>query len=252
MCVIIASNKRKAPIDWLEKAVEKNKDGNGLAWVENGKVRFVKSMTLEPIKAIYERIEPPYVFHARIATQGGTNLKLCHPFPITQGVPLVSEGTAPAVFFHNGNHNSWEDMCRDAVLRWRLKWPDGPWSDSRAMAWLCFHFGTNFADLLDQKIAILNHKRVRIYGTGWEHDEGIHMSNKYFLNEFKSCGYDRGYSHDSEFYRTHHWDTAQMKYVPNEVCPNEACVNGQEYNVQTGLYEPCAWCNPQENRLLLD
>lgn len=245
MCVIIASNTKKCPVDWLEKARKKNGDGQGIAWLEDGKVRFFKShKNFDKIREIYDRIEPPYVLHFRITTQGGSGDKMCHPFPLNHNASLETQGEAKAVLFHNGSNNTWKAECKAAVLRHKLEWPNGPWSDSRAFAWLCYWFGQNFADLLDEKIAILSKDGVKIYGDNWKQEDGIDISNDYFLDKpIVTYGYDH-----------RKWDgcgygATQMGFGAEEgagdgKCTNPHCVNGWIVSgADSQVWRSCKVCN---------
>lgn len=222
MCVIIASNTEKVPVDWLDKAAKANRDGQGIAWVKDDKtIEVVKGVELKEIKKIYESIKPPYLLHFRLATQGGTSPKMCHPFPVGPKAELFTRYTAEAVLAHNGSNNKWKEDCKQAVLAHKVRWPSGPWSDSRAFAFLCGLYGFNFADLLDEKIAILTPKGVMIYGQYWQEEGKVHLSNRSFLYSYdntRARWSEDDYNYDTDFYKTHRWDTETKSYVPKEQC----------------------------------
>lgn len=241
MCVIIASNDKKCPMDWLDKAKAKNGDGQGIAWVESGKVKFFKSYkNFDRVKEIYQRIKPPYILHFRISTQGGNGDKMCHPFPINSMATLETEGESRSVLAHNGSNTTWKDECKAAVLRHKLEWPSGPWSDSRAFAWLCYHFGDNFADLLDEKIAIMDKNGVKIFGKWWKQEDGIDISNDFFLD--KPLAVVGGYDYRAHSYAGHRdYRATQMGFGADEKCTNPQCDNG--WIVRGEVWEACKVCN---------
>lgn len=89
-----------------------NRDGAGLMYAANGTVHIEKGfMTLKALKAALSRLEEsidvtntPMVMHFRITTHGGTSAGNCHPFPITEKLPLLqmTKCKTPLAVAHNG------------------------------------------------------------------------------------------------------------------------------------------------------
>jgi predicted glutamine amidotransferase len=179
MCVILVSDSRRMSDTLLASAVDANPDGNGFAWIADGVVKFEKSITLDRAQELAATVALPYIFHARIATVGGINPALCHPFAFdrrgSRDKRARLRGSSKAgVLFHNGTWSAWEE------------WVDrkaGAWSDSMAMATLLADFPEYFARLVpsSQRVAILRPTGVETSGLGWhEVRPGIRASNRHF------------------------------------------------------------------------
>lgn len=190
MCVIMACTKHVPTRLELLEGEEVNSDGGGIAWIENGLVHWRKGLKAEQIDQLITSgvAKPPLIVHFRLATVG-EGLELSHPFPISRKVPLSLSGVAKRVLFHNGHWSEWrEELLK--LHRSRLKKIiDGPWSDSRAMAYLAQMMGVGILELLPlsgQKIAVLDAGKnarwpITLYGKGWETHEGYSVSNKHWV-----------------------------------------------------------------------
>jgi hypothetical protein len=191
MCVIMASVQgAKINEDWLKAGWDANDHGAGIAWREGqGKkagVRFIKGlMTIEETIEAYSKVPEnvPHVVHFRIASVGGKLPELTHPFLINEDSTLNMEGlTKQPLLFHNGHLNSWKAWLTETAQRsgGTIKVPDGPWSDSRAMAFLTHHLGKGMMNFFDEKLVYLSPDRFDIYGPSqyaWTLREKIHLSN---------------------------------------------------------------------------
>jgi hypothetical protein len=100
MCVIIAKpSKVQAPdIATIRAAIATNPHGSSIVWVKDGHLETFKSLNAEEMINYYKtNVEAlknaPFVFHARIATNGSKCLKNCHGWKTLNG---------HAAFFHNG------------------------------------------------------------------------------------------------------------------------------------------------------
>lgn len=99
MCVIIHRPKDAKEIleRHLKTIIRMNDDGWGISYFKDGHVRVAKSMamidSIETIREL-EKENIEFLFHARFATHGDTNLANCHPFQIKDGF-----------LFHNGKIN---------------------------------------------------------------------------------------------------------------------------------------------------
>ena len=88
MCIIIIKQYgKKIPLNHLQEAFKRNPDGAGVAYTTGRGVTIKKgyfdfSHFMRKCGK-YNRGEVSAVFHFRIATHGGVNAGLCHPFPIT-------------------------------------------------------------------------------------------------------------------------------------------------------------------------
>lgn len=193
MCVIFAVPDRDVhvPADMLRKGDAANPHGAGLAWIDRGKVRFVKGLKdADSVMALLERkrIRAPYIVHFRIPTVGHGVDYLTHPFPLDGGVGMA--GTAKAVLFHNGHWSKWqESLLRVALSTSGGMLPDGEWSDSRAMAWIAGRCGINVLSLIDEKVAVLTPQGIHFFGTGWSNHDGVWASNAHWKFERQSSYY---------------------------------------------------------------
>lgn len=100
MCVIIAKPSATAApkLDTIRAAIQTNPDGFALVWVKDGHLVTFRTMNADAMTTYYaehlrELNTAPFVFHARIATDGSKNIKNCHGWPTLNG---------HAAFFHNG------------------------------------------------------------------------------------------------------------------------------------------------------
>ena len=114
MC-IIAIKKANQPLPEekiMETMFRNNSDGCGFCYILNGEVRIQKGyMTYEAfteaLDKVSEKIDTyatPMIFHFRIATHGGINPALCHPFPISHKTSVLKHLTASTKLgiVHNG------------------------------------------------------------------------------------------------------------------------------------------------------
>jgi len=164
------------------RACEKaNPHGAGVAWREQGKVRWFKNLSAEDVIALLPDLTGEVVIHFRLASVGGVDPFLCHPFPITPIAPLSIEGKALRVLFHNGTWHEWESgleqLDEDSI--------EGPLSDSRVMAML-------LSGVIKQKElrtisgrwVLFGAKTTRVYGK-WKTWQGMNCSNLGFLYEME-------------------------------------------------------------------
>lgn len=126
MCVIAYLPKEAKPLsrEVLEAMWNTNKDGAGLMWLENDhKVHFAKGyFDFESLYRDYLIIKEDNNFecalHFRIATAGGINEKMCHPFPLTKSDKRIvkTQGRSDVCVMHNGcipikNRNGFSDTA---------------------------------------------------------------------------------------------------------------------------------------------
>lgn len=157
-----------------------NQDGAGIAWIDRKWVRYLKGLTADEVYKFGSKLTGPRLVHFRMATAGGTEPGLCHPFPIAATAPLDLRGKAKAVMMHNGH---WGDFELAAELCQPL--PPGPWSDTRLMARLLASKGHKWARYLVNrahagKIAVMRSEgNVSLFGH-WSLYQGCHYSNLFW------------------------------------------------------------------------
>ena len=96
----------------IENMWHNNRDGAGLMYAKDGNVHIEKGfMSLKDLKAALKRLEKnvdmtntPVILHFRIATHGQTSPENCHPFPVTEKLPLLQMAKARTslAVAHNG------------------------------------------------------------------------------------------------------------------------------------------------------
>lgn len=173
MCVIVASLKGdRIPDSIVECMFQANPDGAGIACAAGGKVHYRRGlMKLGQVRKALSQTPngAPFVAHFRIATVGGVQPDLCHPFLVTylSRASLTGSVKSP-VLFHNGHWNGWQDALLNSTINMGLTVPDGPLSDSRAIAVLQARHG-RIADLLpkDQRTVILDPNGAMHFTGGW-------------------------------------------------------------------------------------
>ena len=99
MCIIaIKPAGIKMPAETtIENMWYNNSDGAGIMYAANGTVHIQKGfMTLKEFKATLKQLEKtidttntPIILHFRITTHGQTSPENCHPFPVTEKLPLL-------------------------------------------------------------------------------------------------------------------------------------------------------------------
>jgi hypothetical protein len=188
MCIAIVCDSNKPTLEQLINSEISNHDGGGIAWVENNKVHWKKNLKANEIFQISQEKELPQLIHFRLASVGGVNPFLCHPFPITLTADPELEGEADAVLVHNGGYSAWNKMLIDLITIHKIV-PRGPISDTRVMAMFAAHVGnTEVLQYLDEKVAVLkSDKTVEIYKIdSWTIENGIYYSNNtYKYNTYK-------------------------------------------------------------------
>lgn len=206
MCVIFAveSADKRPHEDQVWAAFETNPSGGGVAWREDGKVHWKKGLRLEEMQKLARDLPTPFMMHFRIPTCGGPTARLCHPFPISQGVELLLEGTYEGpVMMHNGHWLKWREVMFEAAYKGGLKIPKGKWSDSRAMAWMAAHMGLGVFEFIDEKVAVLDVEGdIEVWGGPWSLYQGYYVSNRHFDSKLNTdhLRYSHGGGSSSGFF----------------------------------------------------
>lgn len=96
----------------IENMWYNNPDGAGFMYAKDGVVYIEKGfMKLKSLKTALRGLEKkvdvvntPIVMHFRITTSGGTSPENCHPFPVSEKLPLLQmrKSKAPLAVAHNG------------------------------------------------------------------------------------------------------------------------------------------------------
>ena len=96
----------------IENCWYNNQDGAGFMYAAGGTVHIQKGyMTLKSFKKAINKLKKtidttntPIILHCRITTHGGTSAGNCHPFPVTEKLPLLqmTKCKTPLAVAHNG------------------------------------------------------------------------------------------------------------------------------------------------------
>lgn len=181
MCIIAVCEKRHLTPKEVKSCFSSNPDGAGIAWQSGDSVIFRKGfMKMTDFEAFYRRLHQlPHVVHFRNATHGDIVPELTHPFLLGWTNPIKGR-TKKGVLFHNGIISSWREMLHLiaalCVIR-KKNFPDGLWSDSRALAVVVSQVGTSYLNTLTDKFVVLTPKSgIQIWGSFIE-EKGIRFSN---------------------------------------------------------------------------
>ena len=183
MCVIIVNISKRMTEEQVSKAFDTNDDGAGIAWREDDLVHWRKGLLLHEIQELIATVPLPFVAHFRIASAGGIDPTLCHPFAIDKQASSMVEGTFKGhVLFHNGHWNPWKANLLDSTIRSNRPLPAGKWSDSRTMALLASRYGINVLDIIDEKAVVFSTKDIEYFGgtNAWSKVDDLICSNTHW------------------------------------------------------------------------
>jgi hypothetical protein len=187
MCVImvVSGYKEARPSkEMIRLGYERNSHGAGVAWQENGKVKWLKGMDLATVTKFHKKLPFPYVLHFRAASVGTIDGPHgCHPFPVDAMSSTALSGEAESVLFHNGFWHDWKSKIVEISIKGHLPLPAGGWSDTRALAWAGSHLGPGFLELVSEKLVVLSGKdEPDIYGglDQWSTVDDILVSNTHW------------------------------------------------------------------------
>lgn len=182
MCVIVISpsKKNRPTLETLKRCERSNRDGGGVAWLENGKPTFRKGVDAEFIHDIMQTKGGAVVAHFRIATVGGVKPVLCHPFPISPRPSQALQGQSDSVLFHNGTWSEWESVLSSVLKRSGLQ-AEGEFSDSRASALVASVAGRKALSKMGGKFCVLDSEGAFMFNGGWtKHTDGNWYSNMHW------------------------------------------------------------------------
>jgi hypothetical protein len=198
VCQIAVCKTRKLAKDEIESNWRRNDDGAGIAWANKGTVKVLKGiMKMSEFVDIYSRVSVfPHVVHFRLASSGGKNPLLTHPFIVSPDSPLELKAVIDKpVLFHNGTILRWDELLLQAVIAGKAQVPEGPISDSRVAAILASLYGVSILRLLSGKFAVLfPDGTVTTFGD-FEEEKGILFSSStsYYTRVYIPAGGRHGY-----------------------------------------------------------
>lgn len=187
MCVIVVADKKRPTLEIVNKCHAKNSDGGGIAWFnKKGKAEYRKGLNVQEIYDLTQSVPLPFVAHFRLASCGGKNELLTHPFEITKKSELKLAGQADKLLIHNGTFADWK-ICLAAA---NVDEPDvnSPLSDTRAIAMiLARHRNYNFLDKISGRFIVMDAttKQFHFFGD-FDEEGGIWYSNLFWKNYYKN------------------------------------------------------------------
>ena len=178
MCVITLVEKARPSDTQVEQMWDANpRGGGGLSYraVENSipVVKWLKGLDRKDMLKLNKELPLPYILHFRQPSNDTSDsLLACHPFQIDEEATTGFEGTTTGwVLFHNGHWNGWRNKMETLTLAsgGRIKGPDGPWSDTRAMALCAHHMGFMFLEMANERVLCMGpgERDLSIFGGPW-------------------------------------------------------------------------------------
>ena len=179
MCVILVCPENVRPNRaTLDACHQANPHGAGVAWREDGVVRWFKGLEPDELEPLIAKLPGEIVIHFRWASVGEVTPKLCHPFPVTRAATTRLSGHARAVLFHNGTWCQWRETLR-RMPKHRL--PDGLLSDSRVASSLVDLCGMDVLDRLPGRWVFFERDFTELFGE-WKQWGGMRVSNLGFVH----------------------------------------------------------------------
>lgn len=117
MCVILVAKNMDLTVEEITKAIDHNSDGNGVI-IQDGKSLIVrKSIGEQDLLKLLASCKPSakVMFHARIATSGGINDDMCHPFASESGRFLLMHNGVIGGKYHGDKTKSDTAKLADAL-----------------------------------------------------------------------------------------------------------------------------------------
>lgn len=240
MCVaVILEPETALTVEEVEKMHRSNADGVGVAWADGAVVHWYKTTKVDLryiTRMIQHYADFPRFVHFRFATAGGTRPDLCHPFEIGPLATCKPIHETNNVMMHNGHWGRWSEVY-DIARKENLLPDNGPWSDTRLVAWLANH-DPDWLLALGGRVATMDGQgKIATLGSWDDLRPGIRVSNKAweFSPQYKRGGYTgyknwKGWDWDDVEYAA--WQKEQEDMVKAEMEANMA--DGEIVDVAAG------------------
>ena len=197
MCVIalVTADDHRLTDDQIGKMFNNNNAGAGVCWFSQLKnagpddlisVKWVKGLDEDQVNTLLPTLPVPYAVHFRNPSPNtSTSLNANHPFAINDEVDASLEGEIEggAVLMHNGFWGQWRDKTLEAAISTRCPIPAGPWTDSRALAYMANALGAGVLTCINEKVLLFSVDTIETYGIGWvKQANGLLVSNTTWLH----------------------------------------------------------------------
>lgn len=183
MCVIIhAAPKQTIEKKILQNCYDRNSDGWGIMWADEGKIFTAKDVSsFDAFYKIWINDVPRHAqrgVHFRIRTHGGKNKKNCHPFQPNKDVALMHNGVISSMPLIESEMSDTYNFCEYEVA-------------PLIAGWTNFMEDEDFKKLMEMNEVTGSSKLLFIDAEGnslrinermWHKHEGIYFSNSYSLN----------------------------------------------------------------------
>lgn len=170
----------KPTLDDLKSMEWANGDGAGVMWTDGKKAHYIKGTTAENVHETLMAVPSDWAVHFRINSIGGKLPVLTHPFVVTDDCPLELGGESEFLLMHNGHWAEFNVLALALAVRAGREIPDGPWSDSRAAAWLAAIGGHRLLEFIPGRFCLMGPGGYQIFPRlreGWISQDGMWFSN---------------------------------------------------------------------------
>lgn len=183
MCVVVYKpyNTDTPKESLLEECWEANPDGAGfMVLPENSSKVYMQKgfMTFEGLMAALNDLNLKktdiVAYHFRIATSGGINPSMCHPFPVSKAAEqmMILKGSAKRVFMHNGIIGPGKGNLSDTAL-----YVLGDLSRKRKLA---DHQEEIARETTGSRTLTFDAEEGILMTGSWTQENGLYLSNTHF------------------------------------------------------------------------
>lgn len=129
-------------LEYLEAMDHDNPHGGGVAWEQDGKIRFIKGLNAKDVHQFQQDgvLRYPYLLHFRWATHGARVAELTHPFVLgPRALMGETSGECNALMIHNGTWSNYDRFASKALSEGNFEFPEeilNEASDTAIAAWL--------------------------------------------------------------------------------------------------------------------
>lgn len=218
MCVIayIPKTAKEPKKSDLSAMWNKNPDGAGMMWIEKDGVHYSKGyFDFDEFYRDFLIIKRDYNFecavHFRIATSGGINQAMCHPFPVTDKPQYLKKlwGKTNCAIMHNGilpidtPHKDLNDTCEFIINNIYPYWK----KDHKFFFNLPQNKKSIFEvnDLANNKLLMFSKDAVEMFGY-WQKNDDYYVSNTYWKPV-------KNYGNYKSYYYWDEWKDDDTEYI---------------------------------------
>lgn len=227
MCVIayFPKNSKEPKKEDLKAMWDRNPDGGGMMWIEKDGVHYSKGyFDFNEFYKDFLIIKRDYDFecavHFRIATSGGINQEMCHPFPLTNEKSKLKAlwGKTNCAVMHNGilpidtPHKDLNDTCEFIINKMYPFYH----KDHRFFLNLPKAKQNVFetTDLANNKLLLFDKNGVKTFGH-WQKYKDYFVSNLYW-SYYKPVRKSYSYNYNNYNNNNYNYDYDNTYYADND------------------------------------